>query len=195
MARDPRLIRLAAVRSALEGRRPREERAPEARPAAVSLVLTETDGGLAALFIERAARAGDPWSGQIALPGGRRDPVDPDLLATAIRETREETAWRFAPSALVGTYLWRSPDAGRTFLRFAFCGPVDDFREGQALDAGIVRTVWLTHEQLLAQQARLRSPLVLRCIDDYLLGRRQPLDSVAALDLATAPRVHAVVNL
>ncbi len=135
-------------------------------------------------------------SGRLVLnqPAGHLEDRE-TLLDAAIRETREETAWRFVPSALVGTYLWRSPDAGRTFLRFAFCGPVDDFREGQALDAGIVRTVWLTHEQLLAQQARLRSPLVLRCIDDYLLGRRQPLDSVAALDLATAPRVHAVVNL
>jgi 8-oxo-dGTP pyrophosphatase MutT (NUDIX family) len=117
------------------------------------------------------------------------------LVDAVIRETREETAWRFVPAALVGTYLWRSPDSGRTFLRFAFCGSVEDFREGQALDAGIVRTVWLSHEQLLAQQARLRSPLVLRTIDDYLLGRRQPLDAVAALDLESAPRVHAVVNL
>ncbi len=135
-------------------------------------------------------------SGRLVLnqPAGHLEDRE-TLLDAAIRETREETAWRFAPSALVGTYLWRSPDAGRTFLRFAFCGQVDDFRQDQALDAGIVRTLWLTHEQLLAQQARLRSPLVLRCIDDYLLGRRQPLDSVAALDLATAPRVQAVVNL
>ena len=135
-------------------------------------------------------------SGRLVLnqPAGHLEDRE-TLLDAAIRETREETAWRFAPTALVGTYLWRSPDAGRTFLRFAFCGQVDAFRQDQALDAGIVRTLWLTHEQLLAQQARLRSPLVLRCIDDYLLGRRQPLDSVAALDLATAPRVHAVVNL
>lgn len=117
------------------------------------------------------------------------------LLAAVIREAREETAWRFVPAALVGTYFWRNPDTGRTFLRFAFCGTIEDFREGQPLDTGIVRTVWLSREQILHQQSRLRSPLVLRCIDDYLLGRRQPLDSVAALDLDSAPRVHAVVNL
>jgi 8-oxo-dGTP pyrophosphatase MutT (NUDIX family) len=152
-----------------------------------------------AAVVERDARfllVEERISGRLVLnqPAGHLEDRE-TLLDAVIRETREETAWRFAPSALVGTYLWRSPDAGRTFLRFAFCGTVDDFREGQALDVGIVRTVWLTHEHLLAQQARLRSPLVLRCIDDYLLGRRQPLDSVAALDLETAPRVHAVVNL
>jgi 8-oxo-dGTP pyrophosphatase MutT (NUDIX family) len=117
------------------------------------------------------------------------------LIEAVVREAREETAWRFIPAALVGTYLWRHPDTGRTFLRFAFCGSVDDHREGQALDKGIVRAVWLSREQILNQQSRLRSPLVLRCIDDYLLGRRQPLESVAALDLDSAPRVHAVVNL
>ena len=85
------MITIAAVRAALAGHRPRQEHAPEARPAAVSLVLTGTPDGLAALFIERAARAGDPWSGQIALPGGRHDPLDPDLLFTAVRETLEET--------------------------------------------------------------------------------------------------------
>ncbi|MGH7613242.1 MAG: NUDIX hydrolase [Gemmatimonadales bacterium] len=65
--------------------------APEARPAAVALILVEQSGDLEALFIKRAARTGDPWSGQVAFPGGRHDPEDGDLLATAIRETREET--------------------------------------------------------------------------------------------------------
>jgi 8-oxo-dGTP pyrophosphatase MutT (NUDIX family) len=82
---------LAAIRRALGARRPREVTAPDARPAAVALILLPAAGGLEALFIERAVRAGDPWSGQIALPGGRRDLSDVDLLATAIRETQEET--------------------------------------------------------------------------------------------------------
>jgi len=117
------------------------------------------------------------------------------LLAAAIRETREETAWRFQPRALVGTYLWRNPSDGRGFLRFAFSGEVDDHRPQQALDKGIVRAVWLTHAELQAQAARLRSPLVMRCIDDFLLGRRQSLDSVACLDLETALHAPSVVNL
>ena len=117
------------------------------------------------------------------------------LIEAVIRETREETAWRFAPAALIGTYLWRNPDNGRTFLRFGFCGTVDDHVADQPLDNGIVRAVWLSHEQLLAQQGRLRSPLVLRCLDDYLRGTRLPLESVASLSLETALQVDAVVNL
>ena len=117
------------------------------------------------------------------------------LVEAVIRETREETAWRLQPEALVGTYLWRHPQNGRTFLRFAFCGVVDDHRAAQPLDTGIVRAVWLSHEQLLAQSARVRSPLVTRCLEDYLLGKRQPLDSIASVDLDTVLEVGAVVNL
>ncbi len=117
------------------------------------------------------------------------------LIEAVIRETREETAWRLEPEALVGTYLWRNPDNGRTFLRFAFCGVVDDHRATQALDTGIVRALWLSHAQVLAQSARTRSPLVLRCLEDYLLGKRQPLESIAMLGLETALEVSSVVNL
>jgi len=117
------------------------------------------------------------------------------LVEAAIRETREETAWRFHPEALVGTYLWRNPLNGRSFLRFAFCGEVEDHQPQQPLDTGIVRTLWLSAAELQAQPARLRSPLVMRCIEDFLQGRRQSLDSVSALDLQTALSVPAVVNL
>lgn len=117
------------------------------------------------------------------------------LLDAVIRETREETAWRFVPTALVGAYHYRSPRDGRSFLRFAFCGDVDDHRPQQSLDQGIVGAVWLTTDELAEQRQRLRSPLVMRCVEDYLLGRRQPLESVAGLDLLTALHVPTVVSL
>lgn len=117
------------------------------------------------------------------------------LIAAVVRETREETAWRLTPQALIGTYLWRNPANGRTILRFTFCGTVDDHHPGQPLDTGIVRTHWLSHEQLVRQRARLRSPLVLRCLDDYLGGVRQALESVATLEMEAALQVAAVVNL
>ncbi|HKU90331.1 MAG TPA: NUDIX hydrolase [Steroidobacteraceae bacterium] len=117
------------------------------------------------------------------------------LVEAAVRETREETAWRFHPEALVGTYLWRNPSNGRSFLRFAFCGEVDDHQPQQPLDKGIVRALWLSPDEMQAQPARLRSPLVMRCIEDFLQGRRLPLESVSSLDLQTALHVPTVVNL
>ncbi len=117
------------------------------------------------------------------------------LLAAVIREAREETAWAFTPEALVGTYLWRHPETQVSFLRFAFCGSVADHRPTQPLDRGIVRAAWMTRAELMATEHRLRSPLVLRCIDDFLRGQRFALDSVAHIDLESAPRVRAVINL
>lgn len=132
-------------------------------------------------------------SGRLVLnqPAGHLEDHE-TLLEAVIRETREETAWRFHPEALVGIYLWRSPDTERSFLRFAFCGTVDDHRADLPLDAGIQRALWLSREQLLAQAGRLRSPMVMRCLDDHALGRRWPLATVAALDLDTALQVRAV---
>ncbi len=85
------MITLATVRGALRDHRPQVADAPDARPAAVALVLLEGPHGLEIILIRRAERADDPWSGQIAFPGGRYEARDRDLEATAIRETREET--------------------------------------------------------------------------------------------------------
>jgi ADP-ribose pyrophosphatase YjhB (NUDIX family) len=108
------------------------------------------------------------------------------LLEAVVRETREETAWRFEPRSLVGVYLWRNPSSGRRILRFAFAGVVSDHHPGQRLDHGIVRTHWLDPGELAQRQARLRSPLVLRCVNDYLAGGESALESVARLDLESA---------
>jgi 8-oxo-dGTP pyrophosphatase MutT (NUDIX family) len=114
------------------------------------------------------------------------------LLEAVVREAREETAWLFQPLALIGTYLWRNPLNGRFTLRFAFTGTVSDHKPQQPLDTGIVTTHWLTREQLIERELRLRSPLVLRCVDDYLSGIRQALESVATLDLQSALGVRGI---
>ena len=113
------------------------------------------------------------------------------LLAAVTREAREETAWHFEPRSLLGVYLWRNPASGRSILRFAFTGPVRDHDAAQRLDRGIVRTHWLTPAQLHGLQSRLRSPLVLRCVHDYLAGRRHSLAAVAELDLQSAASLTA----
>jgi 8-oxo-dGTP pyrophosphatase MutT (NUDIX family) len=124
-------------------------------------------------------------------PAGHVEPGE-TLLEAVVREVREETAWLFAAKELVGIYLWRHPGTGRTTKRFAFTGAVTDHRHRQQLDDGIVATHWLTRADLKAREAQLRSPLVLRCVEDYLAGRRQPLAAAAALDLDSALRVAAV---
>lgn len=117
------------------------------------------------------------------------------LIDALVRETREETAWRLRPESLVGIYLWRSPESGRSFLRFAFCGSVDQHDASQPLDRGIQRTLWLSRTQMRAQSARLRSPMVMRSVDDYLKGRRLPLDTVSSLSLQTASHVGELAEL
>lgn len=108
-------------------------------------------------------------------PAGHLEP-DESLIEAVIRETREETAWCFHPEAITGIYRWKQPNTERTFLRVSFCGHVDDLDSEQTLDDGIIRAVWMSREQLIENQQQLRSPLVLRCIDDYLANNRYPLE-------------------
>ncbi len=99
------------------------------------------------------------------------------LIEAVIRETREESAWRFTPHALTGIYHWQHPDNGDTFLRYCYAGKVSDHRPEQRLDDGIIRSLWLSRKEL-EQQQNLRSPLVLHCIDDYLAGQSYPLELI-----------------
>jgi 8-oxo-dGTP pyrophosphatase MutT (NUDIX family) len=117
------------------------------------------------------------------------------LLAAVIREVREETAWRFEPQALLGVYLWRRPSARRATLRFAFTGEVSDHDATRRLDRGIVRTHWFSEAELREQEGRLRSPLVLRCVEDYRKGSLQSLEPVAQLDLERAAAVIPTARL
>jgi 8-oxo-dGTP pyrophosphatase MutT (NUDIX family) len=99
-----------------------------------------------------------------------------------MREALEETGRVFTPDALLGVYLSRfvRPATGEdvTYLRFAYTGTVGEPIEGWALDDGIVRTLWLTLPEVRAARGRLRSPLVLRCIEDDAAGVRHPLGLV-----------------
>ena len=126
-------------------------------------------------------------------PAGHLDPAESPLEGV-VREALEETARVFTPTALLGIYLSRfvRPASGEdvTYLRFAFCGGVSEPAPGRSLDVGIVRTLWLTPDEVRASAARHRSPLVLRCMEDHLAGRRYPLDLVT-----TDPSVHAPVGL
>jgi 8-oxo-dGTP pyrophosphatase MutT (NUDIX family) len=113
---------------------------------------------------------------RINQPAGHLDPGE-TLEQAVVRETLEETAHDFRPDALLGTYLSRyvSPTGEQvTYLRFAFTGELGQ-QHDRALDHGILRTVWMSYEELLASQARHRSPLVMQCVDDYLQGKRAPL--------------------
>ena len=103
------------------------------------------------------------------------------IVDAVVRETLEETAWIFHPEALIGIYYWEQPERHRSFLRFAFSGTVSDHDPSRALDRGIERAVWMSREQLIARAPRLRSPMVLRCIDDFTAGRRFPIETIQAL--------------
>lgn len=110
-------------------------------------------------------------------PAGHLDPNE-SLVQAVARETAEEAAHEFFPTALVGLYMSRYISARTglevTYLRLAFCGELGRVLD-RPLDHGILRTVWMTREEMLACQEKHRSPLVLRCVDDYLAGNRAPL--------------------
>ena len=98
------------------------------------------------------------------------------LVEAVCREVLEETAYEFNPDSLIGTYLYPNSTDEITYLRFCFTGTTGTHHPEQQLDDGIIRAVWMSMEELLANEDQLRSPLVLQCIDDYLAGIRYPLD-------------------
>lgn len=108
---------------------------------------------------------------------------DGESLLTAVRrEVLEETAWQFEPAAIVGIYRWRHPQAEVTFVRFTFAGPLLAHDTKRSLDPDIEQVVWLSAAEIRRQKDSLRSPLVLRSIDDYLAGRSWPLAILADLE-------------
>lgn len=130
-------------------------------------------------------------------PAGHLDPGETPAQGCA-RETLEETAHRFTPTALVGVYLSRSErPSGEdvTYIRFAYCGDLGELEPDRPLDTGIVRILWMTEQEIRDSAGRHRSPLLLRCLDDYLAGQRYPMSlvhtdgSVYAAATATATAI------
>jgi len=139
------------------------------RPHVTVAAVIERDGRF--LLVEERS------NGQIVYnqPAGHLEPNE-SLTAAVIRETLEESAWHFVPTSLIGIYHYTFQHTGVTYQRFCFTGSCQDYEPNRALDQDILRTVWLTRDELAAQPEKLRSPMVLRCIDDYLKGIRHSLD-------------------
>ena len=101
---------------------------------------------------------------------------DETLVEAIKREVMEETAWEFEPQSLVGVYLYPNPQLDIIYLRFCFAGRCITQDADATLDEGIIRAVWLSKEEIESRQDKMRSPMVLNCINDYLSGKQYPLD-------------------
>jgi 8-oxo-dGTP pyrophosphatase MutT (NUDIX family) len=167
------------------------------KPSVTVAAIVERDGRY--LLVEELT----PEGLKLNNPAGHLDPGESPEQG-AIRECLEETACTFVPQALLGVYLARFERPARagaagddsagsaaediTYLRFAYCGTVGEPEPSRALDSPVVRTLWLTPDELRAQAQRLRSPLVQRCIDDHQAGVRHPLSAVLADGSLQQPR-------
>ncbi|AKU23621.1 MULTISPECIES: NUDIX hydrolase [unclassified Massilia] len=143
------------------------------KPSVTVAAVIERDGKF--LLIEEETSDGI----RLNQPAGHLDPHE-SLEQAVVRETLEETAHDFRPTALVGMYMsrYRSARTGElvTYLRFAFCGEVGEHYAERPLDDGILRIMWLTRDEIAACRERHRSPLLLQCVDEYLAGKRAPLE-------------------
>lgn len=136
--------------------------------------VIENDGRF--LMVEEEVSAGLVYN----QPAGHLEHGE-TLIEAVVRETLEETAWRMRPTALIGLHQWTSPGDGATFLRVCFSGSLYAHEPQRRLDTGIRRVLWLSRDDLAAQPQRHRSPMVMRAVDDYLAGRRLPLDFITCV--------------
>jgi len=131
--------------------------------------VVERDGAF--LFVEETVKS----RLVINQPAGRLEAGE-SLVNAAVREALEETGWEIEPLGLVGIYRWTSKREGKAYVRACFHGRALRHDTQRPLDTGIVRALWLDHATLLQRVQDLRSPLVLLCVNDYLAGRRFPLE-------------------
>ncbi|CAN1501039.1 MutT NTP pyrophosphohydrolases including oxidative damage repair enzymes [Methylophilaceae bacterium] len=143
-------------------------------PHATVAAIVEDQGKF--LLVEEETDRGNRYN----QPAGHLEDNE-SLLAAVVRETMEETAYTFHPEALLGIYHWKHEHNDSTYLRFAYIGRVSHHQPTQALDEGIVRSVWMTVEEMREQAMLMRSPQVLKCVEDYLAGKRYPLDTITHL--------------
>ena len=144
------------------------------KPSVTVAAIIERDGKF--LLVEEETSDGIRFN----QPAGHLDPGE-SLIDAVSREALEETSFSFTPDALIGVYLSRYVSSRTreevTYLRFAFTGTLGEQHE-RPLDEGIIRTVWMSRDELVACEAAHRSPLVLHCVDDYLRGKRSPLSLI-----------------
>jgi 8-oxo-dGTP pyrophosphatase MutT (NUDIX family) len=150
--------------------------APQARPRRPAItVATIIERDRRFQMVEEETRDGL----RLNQPAGHVE-IGESIAAAAARETLEESAWRVRPTALVGVYHWQSP-RNATYVRFTFAGEAQVHEPARPLDTGIVRVCWLDYDEIAARRALLRSPFVLRSLDDYRAGRRWPLGLISTL--------------
>jgi ADP-ribose pyrophosphatase YjhB (NUDIX family) len=156
------------------------------RPHVTVATVVPRDGRF--LLVEEDVR------GRVVLnqPAGHLDP-DETLQAAAVRETLEETGWDVELTCLLGVQQWHSPSA-RQFVRFTFAAQALRHDPARPLDDGILRALWMTREEIAAAGPRLRSPMVLASVDDWLAGRRLPLDAIRLLSPGIEPTGHRSAN-
>lgn len=166
--------RLARIREALTAHRPRFEEDSSLLWAAVAAILVPSPDAI--LLIQRAERHGDPWSGHMALPGGRREPADADLLATAVRETTEEVGISLPSESVAGCLedvvpriLTLPPIAVRPFVFLL------DKRPNIVLNPEVAAARWVSLDDLLKAGAHanvnLKYPGGAREVQAYTVGQ------------------------
>ena len=150
------------------------EQAHQWMPHATVAAIVEDNGKF--LLVEESTDRGNRFN----QPAGHLEDNE-TLIEAVIRETLEETAYRFQPESLLGIYHWKHEHNDTTYLRFAYIGSVSHHQPDLVLDDGILRAVWMTVEEMRKHASLMRSPQVLTCIEDYLSGKKFPLDVVTHL--------------
>ena len=139
------------------------------KPDVTVAAVIERDGWF--LLVEEETSQGARFN----QPAGHLE-ANESLLDAVKREVLEESAYHFVPQHLLGIYRWHSAEPDTIFVRFAFAGRITGHDPDRLLDTGIIQALWMTPDEIRAARPRHRSPLILRCVDDYLENERYPLE-------------------